>query len=82
MKSSNLSIIVESTPGLTPEEACNVRARALAFAFSCWRAKREDGSATTPRRAEDERNEEVSYVDHSTVETSNIVDHQFTKEKE
>ena len=69
-------------PLLTQEEARDARARAWAFVFTCWRAKREDGTAITPRRPEGERDKEVSHVDHSSVEPSKIVDDQFTKEQE
>jgi hypothetical protein len=41
MKSSNLSIIVESTPGLTPEEACDLRATALRYALDRYFEKQK-----------------------------------------
>jgi len=66
--------------GVTPEQARSLRARAWAFVFSCWRAKREDGIATTSRRPEGEKDKEVSHVDHFSVEPSDIVHPQFTKE--
>ena len=43
MKSSTLGIIAESTPGLTPEEARDVRARAWRFVFDCWEQKKAAG---------------------------------------
>jgi len=66
-------IVVRSCPVISPKEAPYARARAWAFVFSCWRANREDGSATTPRRPEGERDKEVSHVDQSSVEPSSTV---------
>ena len=75
-------IVVRPRSVISPEEARDARARAWAFVFSCWHAKRVDGSATTPRQPKGENNKEVSYVDHFSVEPSNIVDPQLIKEKE
>ena len=75
-------IVVRTRPDISPEEARDARARAWAYVFSCWRAKREDGSATTtPRRPESERDKEVSHVDHLSVEISSAVNTRFTEEK-
>ena len=82
MVSDESRIVVRLRPAISPEDSRDARARAWAYVFSCWRAKREDGSAITPRRPEDERDEEVSHVDHSSVEASNIIHPQFTEEKE
>jgi hypothetical protein len=32
-------IILRSHPGITPEQACDARARAWAFVFCCWQKK-------------------------------------------
>ena len=73
MVSDASRIVVRPRPAISEEDARNSRACVWAFVFSCWRANREDGSATTPRRPEGERDKVVSHVDHSSVEPSSTV---------
>lgn len=76
---------VTHLPGvnITPEQARDVRARALAYAFSCWHAKQKDMS---PQTAGDHLNnnaaKEVSRVEQSPDAPSSIDHQRFTKEKE
>jgi hypothetical protein len=68
---------------LTIEQARDARAHAWAYVFSCWHAKQQD---MAPQTAGDHPNDsaakEVSHVEHSSDEASNIVHHPFTKENE
>lgn len=36
---TNTAVIFKRAPGLTPDEVCDARARALAFVFDCWKKK-------------------------------------------
>ena len=69
--------------GITPEQACDARARAWAYVFSCWQAKQKD---IHPEAAgdlpSDNAAKEVSHVELSTEDASNIVYHPLSKEKE
>jgi hypothetical protein len=80
---TNESIIDCPLPGLTPEQARDVRAHAWAYVFSCWHTKQK---VMPPQSAGHQPNDsaakEVSYVEHSSDEAS-IIDYQpFTKENE
>ena len=68
---------------ITPEQIRDTRARLWAYVFSCWDAKQKDmSSQTAGDHPNDSAAKEVSYVEHSSDETSSI-DHQpFTQENE
>ncbi len=44
-------ITVKPLPGISPERAGGIRARAWSFVFECWRKKQEGGPATAPDSA-------------------------------
>ncbi len=49
-------ITFHPVPGTTSEEARQIRARAWAFVFECWRARQEDGPATVPNDRKGSKN--------------------------
>ncbi len=80
---SSVRIVYTSRPNTTPEQARDVRARALAYVFSCWHAKQEDmPSQIAGDHPNDSAAKEVGHVEHSSDDQSSIVHHPFTKENE
>ena len=41
-------IVLRPNPGVTTEQACNARAHAWAYAFSCFNSRSEQEAATSP----------------------------------
>jgi hypothetical protein len=75
------NIRIASRPDITLEVAGDVRARAWAYVFSCWDAKQKARpTQTVGDQPNDSAAKEVSHVEHSYDEASNIVYHPFTKE--
>jgi hypothetical protein len=62
MAKTEVSIIIALTPGITPEQARDIRARAWRFVFDCsW--KREAARPGGPNDAIVRNTEEVSHVE-------------------
>jgi hypothetical protein len=57
---SSRRITFSPRTSMAPEEAREIRARAWAFVFECWRAKQEGGPATVPDEAQITRKERGS----------------------
>ncbi len=73
--------VVRPYSSLSPEEVLNARARAWSFVFRCWKEKQRTACSGSPHDQLVE-NGEVSNVERSTDEASNIDPFPFSKENE
>jgi hypothetical protein len=46
-------IAAKPLPRISPEQACDARARAWAFVFQCWQEKQKGGPETAPDDAKE-----------------------------